>query len=83
VAGAFLLNFIRFLVLALELLILARVLLSWVDPTGRGQLAAFIIQTTEPILAPVRRALPRTGMFDLSPLIVILVLGVILRAIPG
>jgi len=83
VAGAFLLNFIRFLVLALELLILARVLLSWVDPTGRGQLAAFIIQTTEPILAPVRRVLPRTGMFDLSPLIVILVLGVILRAIPG
>jgi YggT family protein len=81
VAGAFLMNFIRFLVLALELLILARVLLSWVDPTGRGRLAAFIIQTTEPILAPVRRALPRTGMLDLSPLIVILVLGVILRTL--
>ena len=76
-------NFIRFVVFGLELLILARVLLSWVDPAGRGQLAAFIIQTTEPILAPIRRALPRTGMFDLSPLIVILVLGVILRAIPG
>ena len=82
-AGAFLLNFLRFVVLGLELLILARVLLSWFDPTGRGQLAAFIIQTTEPILAPVRRALPRTGMFDLSPLIVILVLGVILRALPA
>jgi YggT family protein len=81
VAGAFLMNFIRFLVLALELLILARVLLSWVDPTGRGRLAAFIIQTTEPILAPVRRVLPRTGMLDLSPLIVILVLGVILRTL--
>ena len=82
-AGAFLMNFIRFVVFGLELLILARVLLSWVDPGGRGQLAAFIIQTTEPILAPIRRALPRTGMFDLSPLIVILVLGIILRAIPG
>ena len=81
-AGEFVLNFLRFLILALELLILARVLLSWVDPTGRGQLAAFIVQTTEPILAPVRRVLPRTGMFDLSPLIVILVLGVILRALP-
>jgi YggT family protein len=81
VAGAFLLNFIRFLILALELLILARVLLSWVDPTGRGRIAAFIIQTTEPILAPVRRVLPRTGMLDLSPLIVILVLGVILRTL--
>ena len=80
-AGAFLMNFIRFVVFGLELLILARVLLSWVDPAGRGRLAAFIIQTTEPILAPVRRALPRTGMFDLAPLIVILVLGVILRAL--
>ena len=80
-AGAFILNFLRFLVLGLQLLILARVLLSWVDPRGRGQLAAFIVQTTEPILAPVRRALPRTGVFDLSPLIVILVLGILLRAL--
>jgi YggT family protein len=81
VAGAFLRNFVLFVVLALQLLILARVLLSWVDPTGRGRFAAFIIQMTEPILAPVRRVLPRTGMFDLAPLIVILVLGVILRAL--
>lgn len=80
-AGAFLFNFLRFLILGLQLLILARVLLSWIDPGGRGRLAAFIIQTTEPILAPIRRALPRTGMFDLSPLIVILVLGVLLRAL--
>ena len=80
-AGAFVLNFLRFLVLALQLLILARVLLSWIDPGGRGQLASFLVQTTEPILAPVRRVLPRTGMFDLSPLIVILVLGVLLRAL--
>ena len=79
--GAFILNFLRFLVLGLQLLILARVLLSWIDPGGRGQIASFIVQTTEPILAPIRRALPRTGMFDLSPLIVILVLGVLLRAL--
>ena len=80
-AGAFIRNFLLFLVLALWALILARVLLSWVDPTGRGRLAAFIFQMTEPILAPVRRALPRTGMFDLSPLIVLLVLGVLLRTL--
>jgi YggT family protein len=81
VAGAFLLNFLRFLLLALQILILARVLLSWVDPQGRSPFANFIIQTTEPILAPIRRMMPRTGMFDLSPLIVILVLGVVLRAL--
>jgi YggT family protein len=81
VAGAFIRNFLLFLVIALWLLILARVLLSWVDPTGRGRVAAFVIQMTEPILAPVRRALPRTGMFDLSPMIVLLVLGVLLRTL--
>jgi YggT family protein len=81
VAGAFLLNFIRFLLIGIQLVILARVLLSWVDPQGRSPFAAFIIQTTEPILGPVRKLLPRTGMFDLSPIIVILVLTAILRAI--
>ena len=80
-AGAFFLNFVRFVLLGLELVILARVLLSWIDPQGRSGIAAFVIQTTEPILAPVRKLLPRTGMFDLSPLIVILVIGAILRAI--
>ena len=80
-AGAFIRNFLLFLVLALWVLILARVLLSWFDPGGRGRVAAFVIQMTEPILAPVRRALPRTGMFDLSPMIVLIVLGVLLRTL--
>lgn len=79
--AAFLANFLRFLVMALWLLILARVILSWVDPGGRSRFATFVISTTEPILAPVRRILPPTGMFDLSPLIVLLVLGVIMRAV--
>ncbi|MBI3751305.1 MAG: YggT family protein [Chloroflexi bacterium] len=74
-------NFVRFLVVALEALILARVLLSWTDPTGRGRLASFVTSMTEPILAPVRRLMPRTGMLDWSPFIVILVLGMILRAV--
>jgi YggT family protein len=65
----------------LQNLILARVLLSWFDPGGRNAISQFVIQTSEPILAPVRKLLPRTGMFDLSPLIVLIVLGVILRAV--
>ena len=77
--AAFLFNFLRFLLIGLWLLILARVVLSWVDPSGRSRFAVFVIQTTEPILAPIRRALPRTGMFDLSPLIVLIALAVLLR----
>jgi YggT family protein len=82
VGAAFLVNFVKFLLIALQLLILARVLLSWVDPSGRGSFSAFIVSTTEPILAPIRRLLPQTGMFDLSPLIVLLFLGFVLRALP-
>ena len=79
--AAFLANFVRFLVYALWLLILARVILSWIDPGGRGTIARFVFQMTEPILAPVRRLLPRTGMLDLSAFIVLLVLGAIMRAV--
>ena len=77
----FLTNFVRFLLIALWLLIFARVILSWIDPMGRTRFGAFIIQTSEPLLAPIRRILPRTGMFDLSPLIVLLVLGTLMRAV--
>ncbi len=79
--AAFLENFVRFLVYALWLLILARVILSWIDPGGRGTIARFVFQMTEPILAPVRRILPRTGMLDLSAFIVLVVLGMILRVV--
>jgi YggT family protein len=81
VGGLFLANFLRFLLIALWLLIFARVILSWIDPMGRTRFGAFIIQTSEPLLAPIRRILPKTGMFDLSPLIVLLVLGTLMRAV--
>ena len=79
--AAFLVNFIRFLLIALQLLILGRVLLSWLDPAGRSRFAPYLVGFTEPILAPVRRLLPQTGAFDLSPLIVLLLLGFILRSV--
>jgi YggT family protein len=78
---AFARNFLELLFMALWFLIFGRVLVSWVDPTGRNQISAFLIQTTEPILAPVRRALPQSGMIDFSPLIVLLILGVLWRAV--
>ena len=72
-------NFAQLFLLALILLVFARVLVSWVDPLGRTQASMFIIQTTEPILGPVRRALPRTGMIDLSATIVLLVLFALMK----
>ena len=75
----FFLTFVQFLLVALWAMVLGRMLMSWVDPTGRNQLSAFLIQATEPMLAPVRRMLPPTGMIDWSGLVVLLVLGVLIR----
>jgi YggT family protein len=60
------------------LVLLVRVIMSWVPPTPGttyAQIYSFVWNVTEPVLGPVRRALPpmRVGMMalDLSPLIVI------------
>jgi YggT family protein len=75
--GAFVLNFIQFLLWALWALIFGRMIMSWVDPTGRKQVSAFLYQTTEPILAPVRRMLPQSGAIDWSGFIVLIIIGFI------
>lgn len=77
----FLLVFIQFFVTALWLLVIGRVLLSWVNPRFEGPLGRFLYETTEPLLAPIRRILPSTGMLDLSPLVLMLVLGVLVRLV--
>ena len=79
-AETFLRNFLSLLLVAVWLLVLGRVLMSWFDPGRSNQVSRFLIQATEPILAPVRRFLPQTGMFDFSALIVLLLLGVLMRA---
>lgn len=79
--GEFLRVFIQLFVTALWLLILGRVLLSWVNPRFEGPVARFLYDTTEPLLAPIRRVLPSMGMIDLSPLVLILLLGVVMRLV--
>jgi YggT family protein len=67
------------------LLIFARIVLSWfpVSPdTAMGSVAGALIAITEPVLGPVRRALPPVRMggmgLDLSPIIVVFGLQLIL-----
>jgi YggT family protein len=72
-------NFLEILVLVLWLLVLGRVILSWIDPAARNAPSRYVVALTEPLLAPIRRLLPQTGMVDFSPLILMLVLGVLLR----
>ena len=77
---AFLLTFVQFMLIALWVLVLARMLLSWVDPQGRNPASGFVISLTEPVLSPVRRLLPRSGAIDWSGFIVLIVLGFLWRA---
>lgn len=52
-------------------IIIARAVMSWLNPSPYHPVVRFIIQTTEPVLSRVRRFLPSFGGLDLSPVIVI------------
>jgi YggT family protein len=73
----FFLNFLELLCEVLTLVILLRSILSWVSPGQSNMLTRIIYQVTEPILAPLRRIIPRVGMLDFSPFVAIILLQVI------
>jgi YggT family protein len=73
-------TFIFYLTTALYVAILVRAILSWFPIGGNNPVVALVYQITEPILAPIRRVVPRIGFIDLSPLIAILLLVLIQQA---
>ncbi len=54
------------------LVLLARVVISWVQPGLHNPLVNILYQVTEPVLRPVRHVLPPVGGLDFSPLIVLI-----------
>ena len=67
----FFFRLIRSIFLIYELILLARVVFSWLPPhTRQNQFYGFVFEVTEPLLAPVRRYLPTFGGMDFSPLVV-------------
>ncbi|HEY6872194.1 MAG TPA: YggT family protein [Geobacteraceae bacterium] len=52
--------------------IIARAVLSWVNPDPYNPIVRFLYRATEPVLYRVRRVLPDMGGLDLSPLLVLL-----------
>lgn len=51
--------------------VIARALISWVNPDPWNPIVQFLTRVTEPILAPIRRRLGWSMGVDLSPLVVI------------
>ena len=52
-------------------IVIARALISWVNPDPWNPIVQFLSRATEPVLAPIRRRLGWSMGIDLSPLVVI------------
>lgn len=86
-----LLGLIRLFIMLCQLLLLARIILGFVvqfmstqgnaAPEVLVRLYDVVFSLTEPVLGPIRRMLPQTGMIDFSPLVVMIVLVVVQSAL--
>ena len=73
--------FVTVLARVLNLAILARVFMSWLPISRESPVIRIIYEITEPVLAPIRRLLPSMGGFDISPMLGLLLVQVIERAL--
>ena len=55
-------------------IIIARALISWVNPDPWNPIVQFLQRVTEPVLYPIRRRLGFAMGIDLSPIIALLVI---------
>jgi len=73
---------IKLLCDVLTIAILLRVVVSWFAPRSTNMLVIILYRVTEPLLAPLRRIIPRVGMFDFTPLVAIILIQVIYYLLP-
>tara|TARA_B100000214_G_scaffold375240_1_gene360752 strand:- start:2512 stop:2751 length:240 start_codon:yes stop_codon:yes gene_type:complete len=57
-----------------SIIILFRVLSSWIPNSREYQIVQLLILITEPLLGRLRKVLPQAGGFDLSPIAAIFLL---------
>ncbi len=57
-----------------SLAFIARAFLSWMRISYYHPVARFLIQITEPVLAPLRRHIPPVGGLDFTPMVALLIL---------
>jgi YggT family protein len=63
--------------------VVARALISFLPIDQSSSVYLVLYRITEPIMEPVRRFMPQTGMLDLSPLVVIIGLIVLAQMVLG
>jgi YggT family protein len=65
-----------------ELILIARILMSWIQPNENHPVVRWVYRLTDPVLDPVRRALPlNAGGMDFSPIIVFIILDMLKRLV--
>jgi len=68
-------NVLNFVLLFFMWIVIARAILSWVNPDPYNPIVHFIHNVTEPVLYQVRKKIPiNFGGIDFSPIIVIVVI---------
>lgn len=56
-------------------IIIARALISWVNPDPYNKIVVFLYRVTEPVLRPIRKIIPRHNLpIDFAPLVVLLII---------
>jgi YggT family protein len=65
------------------LLIFVRIVFSWGMVSYSNRIMRFLVDTTEPLLGPLRRMIPPFGGWDISPIFAFLILWLFQQAIAG
>jgi len=64
-------------------IVVARALISWVNPDPYNPIVRFLHNATDPVLYRIRRVLPfsQAGGFDLSPMVLIFAIYLLMQLI--
>ena len=65
---------INFVLGAYIWVVIARAVISWVNPDPYNPIVRFLRQVTDPLLMHIRRYVPIMGGLDLGPMILILII---------
>jgi YggT family protein len=66
-----------------SLLIFVRIIFSWGRVSYTNRTMRLLVNATEPLLGPLRRIVPKAGMFDVSPIVAFLIVWLLQIAVAG
>ncbi len=83
IGGTFVLTIIKLVILLLEIymyIMIARALISWVNPDPYNPIVQFLRMATDPVLRFLRRFIPPIGgALDLTPMLVVIAIFFIIE----